>query len=177
MAALNSVNTLFFRIVFLLTISFFCFKDINVILENSYFQTFTDAMNLPSLTLSKYNAQLGLFGVLFAYLALLDFIPLLENNTMYFYSIVPVRMLLFFVFTTLSYMWESNLYLHNNSVFVYSFSEVWINFIIYSALREEKNNEVNQRSKFINEEFLTEDEPFESKKEHSEVLPVEEHSD
>lgn len=138
MTVLSSVNVLYFRVAFLCTIAYFCFKDVNSILDNSYFLVFTQAMDLPQLVLSKHSAQLGLFGVLFILLAFTDLIPLLEDNRMYFYSIVPTRLLAYFITATLAYSWQSNLFLHNNAVFIYAFIEIWLNFVIYNSLREEK---------------------------------------
>lgn len=138
MTVLTSVNVLYFRVAYLFTLAFFCFKNVNSILDNSYFLVFTQAMALPQLTMSQYSAQLGLIGMLFGMLAFTDLIPLLEDNRTYFYSIVPIRLLGYFVVATLSYTWRSNYYLHNNVIFIYSFSEIWINFVIYNSLREEK---------------------------------------
>lgn len=138
MTVLTSVNVLYFRVAYLFTLAFFCFKNVNSILDNSYFLVFTQAMALPQLTMSQHSAQLGLFGVLFGMLAITDLIPLLEDNRLYFYSIVPIRLLGYFIIATLSYVMRSNYYLHNNVIFIYSFSEIWINFAIYNSLREEK---------------------------------------
>ena len=91
---LSSINILYLRIVFLLTIAFYCFKDINVLIDNTYVLILSQAMNLPVLTMSKYNGQLGLFAFLFASLALTDVVPILENNQKYLNSIVPFRLLM-----------------------------------------------------------------------------------
>lgn len=161
MGLLSAVNVLYARIAFLLTITFFCFKNVNSILDNSYFEVLTHAMNLPALTMSQYSAQLGLFGIIFALMALMDLIPLLEDNKMYFYSIVPTRLLAFFLLTAASYLLENSLYLHNNVVFIYCFCEVWLNFIIYNSLRDEKQEDYKNRTKFVTEEeFIEEPEPF-----------------
>jgi len=119
-------------------------------------------MDLPQLTMSQYSAQLGLFGVLFGMLAFTDLIPLLEDNKTYFYSIVPIRLLAYFVIATLSYTWKSNLFLHNNVIFIYCFSEIWINFVIYNSLREEKEVffRSEEKKRYIDESIDDEDEAF-----------------
>lgn len=142
MALLSSFNLLFIRIAFLLTVAFFCLKNVNSILNNSYFEIFTQAMDLPGVQMSQYSAQLGVFSIAFVLLALNDLIPLLENNKQYFYSIVPVRLMGFFILTTVSYYGHDYYYLHNNCVFIYSFVEVWLNFLIYNSIREERNAHV-----------------------------------
>ncbi|GCF00210.1 hypothetical protein ZYGM_002237 [Zygosaccharomyces mellis] len=150
MAALSSVNGLFLRVAFLLTISFFCFKNVNSILENSYVVILTHSMNLPMLAMSPYSGQLGIFGVLFLMLAFSDLLPLLESNHKYFHSIVPARLTVYFILTSLSYLWTSNLYLHNNAVFLFCFNEVWLNFVIYGSIREERNEEFKRSNQFAN---------------------------
>lgn len=157
MAAISSVNGLFVRVVFLFGLSFFCFKDVNLILENSYMMVFTQAMNLPALAMSQYSAQLGLFGVLFLLTSISDLIPLLEKNKSYFNSAVPFRLFVFFALTACSYLWESNLYLHNNVVFTYCFIEVWVNFVILGALREERNEDFKKLNQFANSSVVEEE--------------------
>ncbi|EHN01608.1 Ilm1p [Saccharomyces cerevisiae x Saccharomyces kudriavzevii VIN7] len=130
-------------------------------------------MNLPELTLSRYNGQLGLFAILFVLNGIHDLIPLLENNVKYFQSIVPVRLLIFFILTGTSYLWESNFYIHNNSVFIYCFAEVWINFLLYNAVREEKNEEFKRLNQFVvNEEDIEEPQPFIVKTETTEIIEI-----
>ncbi|SJM88229.1 related to protein ILM1 [Zygosaccharomyces bailii] len=174
MAALSSVNGLFLRITFLLSISFFCFKNVNSILENSYVIILTQSMRLPMLTMSPYSGQLGTFGILFLMLAFSDLLPLLESNRKYFYSIVPARLTIYFVLTALSYLWTSNLYLHNNAVFLLCFNEVWMNFVIYGAIREERNEEFKRSSQFINNSELLEEEEEEEREEEAEELAEDE---
>lgn len=99
-------------------------------------------MDLPALQMSRYSAQLGLFGVVFALLAVCDLVPLLEDNKQYFFSMVPTRLTIFFILTTVSYWGQDYYYLHNNVVFIYSFVEVWLNFLIYNSIREERNAHV-----------------------------------
>lgn len=161
MGILSSTNVLYLRIAFLTTIAFFCIKDVNSILQNSYFLVLTHAMNLPILTLSQYSGQLGLFSVLFAMLAVADLLPLLERNRKYFESVVPFRLTLYFIIVICSYLMEDTLYVHNNAVFIYSFAEVWMNFVIFNSLREERNEEFRVQNQFMDESaVLEEPEPF-----------------
>lgn len=131
-------------------------------------------MRLPMLTMSPYSGQLGTFGILFLMLAFSDLLPLLESNRKYFYSIVPARLTIYFVLTALSYLWTSNLYLHNNAVFLLCFNEVWMNFVIYGAIREERNEEFKRSSQFINNSELLEEEEEEEREEEAEELAEDE---
>ena len=154
MAILSSFNLLFIRISFLLTLAFYCLKDVNIILNNSYFDVLTQAMNLPAIQMSRFSGQLGFFSVLFVLLAINDLIPLLEDNRQYFFSIIPVRLTGFFILTTVSYWGQDYYYLHNNVVFIYSFVEVWLNFLIYTSIREERNTDVIVQKKAQSEAEL-----------------------
>lgn len=138
MAILSSVNVIFFRISFLFFLAFLCLKNVRLILDHSFVLLLTQAMNLPILTLSPHSGQLGLFSLLFAFQGINDLIPLIERNIVYFESLVPFRLMLFFMIVMCSYVFENNLYLHNNCVFIYACSEIWINLLIFTALREEK---------------------------------------
>lgn len=162
MTVLSSVNLLLIRVTFLCAIAFFCFKNVTSILDNSYILVLTQAMDLPQLIMSQYSAQLGLFGFLFILLALTDLVPLLEDNKTYFYSIVPIRLFAYFITASLSFVWNSNLYLHNNAVFIYSFIEIWINFLIYNALREEKETDLRtiERERYISQDTIDEPDSF-----------------
>ena len=154
MAILSSFNLLFIRISFLLALAFYCLKDVNIILNNSYFDVLTQAMNLPAIQMSRFSGQLGFFSVLFVLLAINDLIPLLEDNRQYFFSIIPVRLTGFFILTTVSYWGQDYYYLHNNVVFIYSFVEVWLNFLIYTSIREERNADVIVQKKAQSEAEL-----------------------
>lgn len=156
MGMLSSVNLIFARSAFLLFLAFSCLKDVNIILENPSVLLLTQAMDLPALVLSAYSAQLGLFSLFFFLMAVNDIIPLLEKNTKYFQSIVPLRSMIFFIITALSYYWQDNLYIHNNAVFIYSFCELWINFLIFSAVREERVEEFKTRNEITLEEPVEE---------------------
>lgn len=109
----------------------------------------TQAMNLPALQMSPYSAQLGIVSFLFALSAINDLIPLLEKNTRHFQSVVPFRLMIFFIVTGLSFLLQDNLYLHNNAVFVYGFCEVWMNFLIFVALRDERNDDTAATNGFF----------------------------
>lgn len=148
MSVLSSTNVTYFRIVFLLSLAFLCLKDIGIILDHSFVMVLTQAMQLPALQLSPYSAQLGVFALLFTLSAFHDLIPLLENNMKFFKSIVPFRLMMFFIVTALSFLMTNNLYLHNNAVFIYCFCEVWINFLLYSALRDENVADMSSRNQF-----------------------------
>lgn len=154
MALLNSFNLIFLRISILFTIAYFSVTNVDKILSNSYIEVFTDAMNLPSVQISPYSTQLGIISLLFIFMGLNDLIPLLEDNKQYFLSMVPFRLLCFFIITGLSYFMMDNYFIHNNIVFIYSFMEIWLNFLIYNCLRDERNEDFKLQNKLIEEAEL-----------------------
>ncbi|CUS24835.1 LAQU0S20e00936g1_1 [Lachancea quebecensis] len=154
MGVLSSVNVTFFRVAFLSFLAFACLRDVNMVLNNPSVLLFTHSMRLPALILPSHSAQLGLVSMLFGLLATHDFIPLLERNKMFFESIVPIRLMFFFILTALSYYMEENLYIHNNAVFIYGFCEVWMNFLIFSALRDERNEEFKRSNRILAEDQM-----------------------
>lgn len=87
--------------------------------------------------LNEYSPVFGIISVLFLVIAFSDLIPLMGSNVAYFESAVPFRLFLFFGLATYCYV-GSSFYICNGLVFVYSFAEVWFNFLIYAALRDEK---------------------------------------
>ncbi|AET41043.1 Ilm1p Ecym_7195 [Eremothecium cymbalariae DBVPG len=140
MAILSSVSVIYLRVAFLFTLAFFSVKDVTVMLGHPLVLLLAQAMSLPELTMSAHSAQLGIFSIVFSILAISDLLPLLENNNVYFESVVPFRLVVFFSVSIFSYLRTSNLYFHNNAMFVYCICEFWINALIFAALKEEKND-------------------------------------
>ncbi|AGO10620.1 AaceriABR166Cp [[Ashbya] aceris (nom. inval.)] len=145
MAVFSHVTVIYARIGFLLTLAFFSVKDVELILNHSFIIILARAMNLPELHIPRHSAQLGMVSVLFFLLAVSDLLPLLENNLAYFDSLVPFRLLAFFILALVSYLRESNLYFHNNAVFVYCFCEIIMHFMIYTAIKDEQSGANTQR--------------------------------
>lgn len=122
-----------------MTLAFFSVKDVELILNHNFIIILARAMYLPELHIPRHSAQLGMVSVLFFLLAVSDLLPLLENNLAYFDSVVPFRLLAFFVLAGVSYLRESNLYFHNNAVFVYCFCEIIMHFMIYTAIKDDQS--------------------------------------
>lgn len=132
----SSRSLLYFRVVFLLVLSFFTVKDCDAILRSGFLVLLGQAMQLPIIHLRQDDPALAILGIVFGILAVNDLIPLLANNIEYFETIIPVRLFVFFGIAAYSYLAES--VFSSNIVFVYSFFEIWFNFLIYNNLRDEK---------------------------------------
>lgn len=86
-------------------------------------------------------------------LGLTDLIQLFVDNVKYFESIVPTRLTIFFGVSAYSYLVTDST-LHNDFVFVYSFLEIWFNFLLYNILREEKHARNKKLEKQLETELL-----------------------
>lgn len=147
MQFLTAKSLLYCRVVFLSLITFLCVKDPVMITESNFAVLFGQAMQLPMVQLKTFNPLLGILAVVFGVLAVSDLIPLIANNIEYFESIVPTRLIIYFALAGFSYFTSSELF-GNNLIFVYSFFEVWFNFLIFNNLRDEKYYRIK---KFIEE--------------------------
>ncbi|AMD22473.1 HHL297Cp [Eremothecium sinecaudum] len=139
MAIFSSITAIYIRIGFLFTLAYLSVKDVTAVLNHPFVLLLSQAMSLPMLNMNPFGAQLGLISLIFCMLAISDLIPLLEKNKKYFKSLVPFRLMMYFTIAVVSYLYESNLYIHNNAIFVYCFCELWLNFLIVTALKEEES--------------------------------------
>lgn len=95
------------------------------------------AMEVTYAPLESSNAIIGLLVLFLGINALTDVIPLLADNLEFFETIVPTRLTVYFAVAAYSYIGNSQ-YFSTSLVFVYCFLEVWINFLIFNNLRDEK---------------------------------------
>ncbi|ODQ79349.1 hypothetical protein BABINDRAFT_161758 [Babjeviella inositovora NRRL Y-12698] len=111
------------------------------------------SMQLPIVEIDDYNPIFGILALLFGVLAMSDLVPLFEANTMYFESITPSRLVVFFSLAAYSYLGDS-LYFCNNIVFIYCFMEVWFNMLLFSSLKDEKYTRIKAEiERLQSEEF------------------------
>mmetsp|Transcript_4507 Transcript_4507/g.4985 ORF Transcript_4507/g.4985 Transcript_4507/m.4985 type:complete len:165 (-) Transcript_4507:54-548(-) len=147
MQFLSAKSLLYVRVLLLAVIAFFCIKDPSVLLESGFAVLLGQAMQLNIILLDTSNPLIGITAITFATLAISDLIPLLADNIEYFETIVPTRLFLYFGLAAYSYVTKSPIF-SNNIIFVYSFFEIWFNFLIYNNLRDEKYYRIK---KFIEE--------------------------
>lgn len=147
MQFLSAKSLLYARVFLLAVLTFFCIKDPSVLLESGFAVLLGQAMQLNIVLVDSSNPLLGITAVAFATLAISDFIPLLADNIEYFETIVPTRLFLYFGLAAYSYVTNSPFF-SSNVIFVYSFFEIWFNFLIYNNLRDERYYRIK---KFIEE--------------------------
>lgn len=137
MQFLTATSLLYGRIICLLVIAFLMATNPQKITGAGFTILLGQAMDLPVAHVSDENPLLGIVSIIFGTLAISDLIPLLAENIEYFETIVPTRLSLFFALGAYTYF-SSYDTIANNIVFVYAFLEIWLNFLIFNNLRDEK---------------------------------------
>ena len=137
MQFLSANKLLYLRVVFLTLLSFLTMSNPHAIAMSGFALLLGEAMRLPIVQLSETDPLLGILSLFLGTLALTDLVPLLAHNVDYFETVVPVRLVVFFIMAGVSYFSE-NTSLGNNMVFVYCFFEIWFNVLIFSNLKDEK---------------------------------------
>ncbi|KAK6464851.1 increased loss of mitochondrial DNA protein 1 [Scheffersomyces coipomensis] len=136
-------SLLYVRIVFLIALTFFLVKDSELIFMSGFVILLGQAMELPHARIDPNNPLLGVLAIAFGSLAVTDVVPLIANNLDYFESVVPVRLTIAFGIACYTYFFKDSP-ISNGFVFTYAFFEIWLNFIIFNNLRDEKYYRVKQ---------------------------------
>ena len=137
----TSKTILYARVVFFFFLFYFAAVNPGYLLGSHFLLLLGQAMELPMILpvieTDGDSVFYGIISLLFGLQAVGDLIPLLAENVDYFETIVPTRLTIFFFLAAYAYISKS-LTFGNNAVFVYSFFEVWFNFLIFNNLRDEK---------------------------------------
>ncbi|CAN3359155.1 hypothetical protein DICA3_D15632 [Diutina catenulata] len=136
MQFLTAKAVLYIRVLYLLAITYTLGFDPEYLGTIGIVVLLGQAMRVPLVFLEKANPLNGVLAFAFAMLALADLVPLLSENLAYFETIVPIRTFVFFAVGAYCYLVES--VISNSLVFTYVFFEIWLNFLIYNNLRDEK---------------------------------------
>lgn len=137
MQFLTSKSLLYVRSGSLLWLAFFLLKNPVAVTSVNFSILLGQAMRLPLIEASPTNPLFGVLSLFISMSAISDLIPTIAENTAYFETIVPVRLFGFFVLAAFCMVSEYAL-IANNLVFTYAFLEIWINFVIFNNLRDEK---------------------------------------
>ncbi|CAH6719949.1 protein Ilm1p [[Candida] jaroonii] len=120
--------------------------DAKSLIHSNFILLLGQAMNLPSIPIEDKPIN-GIISLLLFLQGVHDLIPNLADNIHYFETIVPTRLFFYFCLGAYCYLFEDE-YFSNNVIFVYSFLEIWVNFLIYNNLRDEKFHRLKE---YINE--------------------------
>ncbi|EGW34922.1 uncharacterized protein SPAPADRAFT_131630 [Spathaspora passalidarum NRRL Y-27907] len=137
MQFLTAKTILYARVIFLLAIAFYLVKDPEFLSTSGFVVLLGQAMQVPILHLDKTSPVLGIASIAFGSLAVGDVIPLLAENTVYFESVVPIRVAGYFILAGYVYIVPTSIF-SNSLVVTFAFFEIWLNFLIYNNLRDEK---------------------------------------
>lgn len=132
---------LYARIALMLWVSFMLVKNPLTLTNANFSLLLGQAMRLPTVQVTASNPLFGLLAVFISTNALSDLIPILSENTAYFETYVPVRLMFNFILGAFCIFSNFGL-IANNLVFTYAFLEIWLNFLIYNNLKDEKYKRV-----------------------------------
>ncbi|GEQ68778.1 hypothetical protein JCM33374_g2447 [Metschnikowia sp. JCM 33374] len=137
MQFLTAKTVLYLRVAGLTFIAFLLLKNPVKVANANITVLLGQAMNLPIVQATPGNPLFGILAVFVASSVLGDLIPIFAENIAYFETLVPTRLLFFFVLGSFCLISDYGL-IANNLVFSYSFLEIWLNFLVYNNLRDEK---------------------------------------
>lgn len=137
MQFLTAKTLLYVRVLFLTFLCFYLVTDPEYLGNAGFVMLLGQAMEVKYAPLQESNPIIGLVVLFLGINALTDLIPLLADNLDFFETIVPTRLTVYFALAAYSYIGNSQ-YFSTSVVFVYCFLEVWINFLIFNNLRDEK---------------------------------------
>lgn len=137
MQFLTSRSVIYIRVILLLTAAFWIATDAQSLFHSNFVLLLGEAMRLPIIPVENKSVLNGIISLLLVFLAVNDLIPCMADNIQYFETAVPARLLFYFMLAGYIYMVEDRMF-SNNVTFVYSFLEVWINYLIFMDLREER---------------------------------------
>lgn len=127
---------IYIRIIYLTVISYYLLQWPEALGTFGVVVLLGQAMKVPLVFLDSGNPLTSVLAFFFGMLALTDLVPILLENISYFDTIIPIRTTVYFLLA--GYMCVVSSPLANSLMFTYVFFEVWINFITYNNLRDEK---------------------------------------
>ncbi|OBA22482.1 hypothetical protein METBIDRAFT_39784 [Metschnikowia bicuspidata var. bicuspidata NRRL YB-4993] len=137
MQFLTAKTVLYVRLAGLTCVCFFLLKKPQILVNANITVLLGRAMNLPIVQATPSNPLFGVLAVAIALLVVGDLVPVLADNVVYFETLVPTRLLFFFVLASFCLVSDYAV-VANNLVFSYLFLEIWLNFLVFNNLRDEK---------------------------------------
>lgn len=137
MQFLTAKSVLYLRLAGLTYLAFTLLKSPTTVVNANVTVLLGQAMNLPIVQVTSSNPLFGVLAVFLALQVLSELIPVMADNIMYFESMVPTRLMFFFALGLFCLI-SDYAPVANNLVFSYAFLEIWLNFLVYNNLRDEK---------------------------------------
>lgn len=137
MQFLTAATVLYARVGILFYLSFILLKNPGSIVNANFTLLLGQAMRLATVQVSDKNPLFGLLALFIGTNAISDLIPIIAENIAYFETVVPTRLAFFFLLGSFCLMSDYGI-IANNLIFTYAFVEIWLNFLIYNNLRDEK---------------------------------------
>lgn len=137
MQFLTAKTVIYIRVAVLTWISFLLLKNPKAVTMANFTILLGEAMQLPVVQVTDTNPLFGVLAIFITSSAIADLIPAVAENIAYFETLVPTRLLFHFFLGAFCLISDYGL-IANNLVFLYAFFEIWLNFLIYNNLRDEK---------------------------------------
>ncbi|KAH3664399.1 hypothetical protein WICMUC_005784 [Wickerhamomyces mucosus] len=164
MFSVSSTVAIYLRCCFLLAVVFYLFRDPKTVVDQPFMLVVYQALEIPHCEINRELDETFNLGLFFIFnLSFTDFVQLAVRNNVYFDSIVPVRLVLFFGLAFWIYSYKTA----NDLIFLYCFIEIWFNFFIYNSLKQERYERIKRLEKSVEAKLL---EIQQSNKDHSEEL-------
>lgn len=155
MQFLTSRAVIYIRVILLLTAAFWVATDAKTLFHSNFVLLLGEAMRLPIIPVDPKSPANGMIALVLGLNALTDLVPCMADNVEFFDTLIPTRLFGFFMLTAYVYLVEDRI-ISNNVTFVYAFLEVWINFLIFNNLRDEKYNRLKDYLKEHGEDLMRE---------------------
>ncbi|ODQ67599.1 hypothetical protein NADFUDRAFT_50023 [Nadsonia fulvescens var. elongata DSM 6958] len=141
MALLNGKTLIILRSSFLWTLAYFLLVDPRAVSGYSALVLFAQAMQLRLVEFSPNNPVVPILGAFLMFQGIADILPLSGDYLSHFDLIIPFRLCAYFALGAFCYLKKYAL-LSNSFVFFFSMVEITLNFFIYKAIREERNDNI-----------------------------------
>lgn len=164
MQFLTATTIIYARVGILLYLSFVLLKSPSLIVNAKFTLLLGQAMHLATVQVSDKNPLFGLLALFIGINAISDLVPVMAQNITHFETLVPIRLAFFFMLGSFCLISDYGI-ISNNLVFTYAFAEIWLNFLIYNNLRDEKYYRAKQFLEEHGEELRME--------EGEQVVPIE----
>ncbi|KAI5966250.1 uncharacterized protein KGF55_000559 [Candida pseudojiufengensis] len=137
MQFLTGKSLLYVRVIMLLVIPYYLIKYPETISSAGFVVLLGQAMQVPILKLNPTNPLIGFLSIFMITTSITDLIPLIAENWPFFETVVPTRLFFYFLATAYIYFVPTSI-ISNSLIITYTMFEIWINFLIYNNLRDEK---------------------------------------
>lgn len=143
MGTINLKFLLYFRCILISFFSHVLLVYPNYFAKSGFVFLLGQSMKLKHIKIDTDSPYLGVLSIFSGASVIQDIVPLMKNEIVNFEIVVPLR-LCFFLISIIYVYFAKTSKLSNSLSFFYLFLEIWINFLIFNCLREEKYKKIQK---------------------------------